>query len=97
VSQLSTLPRMGPSSGWFEYANPGNAGDFISVLPQFSIDLQDPPARWECAAAAPSRMSLFRTGGRFFELHVALGSESTESTLEQANDVIRSLRAESAL
>jgi hypothetical protein len=41
-------------------------------------------------------MSLFRVGGRFFEVHVALGSEATDTTLEHANDLIRSLRAESA-
>jgi hypothetical protein len=91
---LAELPPDGALVWFVEYANPGNAGDFISLLPQFSIDLQDPPARWECAAAAPSRMYLFRDGGRFFEVHVALGLEATATTVQQANDLIVSLRAE---
>jgi hypothetical protein len=93
---LADLPADGALVWLVEHANPGNAGDFIALLPQFSIDLQEPPARWECAAAAPSRMYMFRDGGRFFEVHVALGPEVTETTLQQANDLITSLRAEPA-
>jgi hypothetical protein len=93
---LAELPADGALVWVVEYANPGNAGDFISLMPQFSIDLQDPPARWECAAAAPSRMYLFRDGGRFFAVHVALGWEATATTLQEANGLITSLHAEPA-
>jgi hypothetical protein len=77
-----------------EYADPGYAGDFYAPGPGFSIDLQAPPARWECAAAAPSRMYLFRVAGHFFEIHVAFGPDANEETIGQANDVITSLQAE---
>jgi hypothetical protein len=91
---LAELPTDGALVWLVEHANPGNAGDFISLMPQFSIDLQGPPARWECAAAAPSRMYLFRVGGRFFEVHVALGWGATAATVEQASGLITSLQAE---
>jgi hypothetical protein len=93
---LADLPSDGALVWLVEYANPGNAGDFIGLSPLFSIDLQEPPARWECAAAAPSRMYLFRDGGRFFAVHVALGLEATATTAQQANGLITSLRAEPA-
>jgi hypothetical protein len=92
-SALADLPADAALVWLVEYANPGNAGDFIGLSPQFSIDLQNPPVRWECAAAAPSRMYLFRDGGRFFAVHVALGLEATATTVQQANDLITSLRA----
>ena len=91
---LAELPADGALVWLVEHANPGNAGDFIELLPQFSIDLQNPPVRWECAAAAPSRMYLFRDAGRFFEVHVALGLAASPTTVQQANDLILSLRAE---
>ena len=93
---LADLPPDGALVWFVEYVDPGNAADFIPVLPQFSIDVQDPPARWECAAAAPSRMYLFRDGGRFFEVHVAFGPEATGDTLQQANELITSLHADPA-
>ena len=79
-----------------EYANPGNAGDYIGLSPRFSIDPQNPPARWECAAAAPSRMYPFRIGGRFIEVHVALGPAASSSRLQEASALITSVRAEPA-
>jgi hypothetical protein len=91
---LQDLPPDGALVWIVEYANPGYAGDFIPLLPQFSIDLQTPPARWECAAAAPSRMYLFQIGGRFFEVHLALGPGAADETIRQAQDLIKSVRAE---
>jgi hypothetical protein len=81
---LAELPADGALVWIVEHANPGNRGDFIELLPIFSIDLQTPPARWECAAAAPSRMYLFRDAGRYFEFHVALGANATAATVAQA-------------
>jgi hypothetical protein len=89
---LAELPTDGALVWLVEYANPGNAGDFIGLSPLFSIDIQNPPARWECAAAAPSRMYPFRIGGRFIEVHVALGPAVSSSTLQEANGLITSLR-----
>jgi hypothetical protein len=91
---LGDLPTDGALVWVAEYADPGYAGDFYAPGPGFSIDLQAPPARWECAAAAPSRMYLFRVAGRFFEIHVAFGPDANEETIGQANDVITSLQAE---
>jgi hypothetical protein len=91
---LGDLPTDGSLVWVAEYADPGYAGDFYSPGPGFSIDLQTPPARWACAAAAPSRMYLFRVAGRFFEIHVAFGPDANEETIGQANGVITSLQAE---
>jgi hypothetical protein len=93
---LVDLPSDGALVWLVEYANPGNAGDFIGLSPLFSIDIQNPPARWECAAAAPSRMYLFRIDGRFIEVHIALGPAASPSTLQEANRLITSLQAEPA-
>jgi hypothetical protein len=93
---LEDLPTDGALVWVVEYADPGYAGDFIPLMPQFSIDLQTPPARWECAAAAPSRMYLFRVAGRFFEAYVAFGSDASAETIGQASAVITSLAAEPA-
>ncbi|HET7870260.1 MAG TPA: hypothetical protein VFM85_08075, partial [Actinomycetota bacterium] len=93
---LEDLPADGALVWVVEYVDPGYAGDFYSPGPGFSIDLQTPPARWECAAAAPSRMYLFRVAGRFFEIHVAFGPDANEETIGQANGVITSLAAEPA-
>lgn len=90
---LADLPDDGAFVWILEYADPGYRGDFVGLSPKFSIDLQTPPARWECADSAASRMYLFRIGGRLFEFHVALGPNATEGTIEQVNHLITSLRA----
>jgi hypothetical protein len=91
---LLDLPNDGALVWIVEHANPGNRGDFIELLPIFSIDLQTPPARWDCAAAEPSRMYLFRDAGRYFEFHVALGANATGATVAEAEQLIRSFRAQ---
>jgi hypothetical protein len=91
---LGDLPTDGALVWVAEYADPSYAGDFYAPGPGFSIDLQTPPARWECAVAAPSRMYLFRVAGRFFEIHVAFGPDANEETIGRANGVITSLQAE---
>jgi hypothetical protein len=91
---LQQLPEDGALVWVVEHASPGNAGDYISPPPRFSLDLQEPPARWECAAGAPSRKYLFRIGGRFFDVHLALGPDATGAIISQAEDLIDSLQAE---
>jgi hypothetical protein len=93
---LRALPAQGALVWVVEHANPDYSGDFIPLMPAFGIDLQTPPARWECAAAAPSRMFLFRVGGRYLEVHVALGPGAPEGTIREAEGLIKSLRAEPA-
>jgi hypothetical protein len=91
---LAGLPRAGGLVWIVEHADPENRGDYIPLLPQFSIDLQVPPARWECAAGAPSRMYLFRVAGRYLEAHVALGPDATGATVRDADRIFDTLRAE---
>ncbi|MDQ3981773.1 MAG: hypothetical protein M3271_03725 [Actinomycetota bacterium] len=91
---LGDLPRDGGLVWVVEHLDPGNAGDFIPLLPGFSIDLQTPPARWECAAASPSRMYLFRVAGRYLEVHVALGPNAGAATVREAGSIVTSLRAD---
>jgi len=90
---LRALPADGAFVWVVEYADPGNRGDFEGGGPPRSIDLQTPPARWECAAAAPSRMYLFSEAGRYFELHVALGPDAPAGTIAQAEQLMASFTA----
>jgi hypothetical protein len=92
---LQDLPADGALVWFVEHADPDNAGDYIELMPQFSIDLQTPPARWRCASEAPSRMYPFRVGGRYFDVHLALGLEATDATVREAEELIKSLRAPS--
>jgi len=91
---LRDLPLEGALVWILQLADPGNAGDFIPLRPGFGIDLQTPPGRWECAAGAPSRMYLVRVGGRYFEVHLALGLRTGIDTIRQAEGLIKSLEAE---
>jgi hypothetical protein len=93
---LQDLPSDGGLVWVVEHASPGNAGDYISLSPLFSIDLQTPPARWECASSAPSRMYLFLIGGRYLEVHLALGSTASDATIQQAETLIKSLQTKPA-
>jgi hypothetical protein len=92
---LRDLPPDGALAWFVEHADPGNAGDYIELMPGFSIDLQTPPARWRCASKAPSRMYPFRVDGRYFDVHLALGREATDTRIREAEDLIKSLRAPS--
>jgi hypothetical protein len=93
---LQDLPSDGALVWVVEHARPGNAGDYISLSPLFSIDQQTPPARWECASGAPSRMYLFLIGGRYLEVHLALGSTASDATTQQAETLIKSLQTKPA-
>jgi hypothetical protein len=93
---LQDLPADGAMVWILEHWNPGYAGDFVPLMSGFGIDLQTPPARWECAAGAPSRMYLLRVGGRLFEVHVALGPGAQSETVRQAEALVKSLEAEPA-
>jgi hypothetical protein len=93
---LQVLPANGAMVWILEHWNPGYAGDFVPLMSRFGIDLQTPPARWECAAGAPSRMYLLRAGGRLFEVHLALGPGAVTETIRQAESLIKSLEAEPA-
>jgi hypothetical protein len=90
---LQALPADGAFVWVDEYADPGNRPDFEAGGPPRTIDLQTPPARWECAASAPSRMYLFSDAGRYFELHVALGPDATAATIGQAEQLMASFTA----
>jgi hypothetical protein len=92
-SALAELPTDGAFVWIVEYADPWNRGDFIVPPPDFHLDLQQPPARWTCAAGAPSRVELFRIAGRYFEIHVALGQDTLPNTVALVDSLISSLRA----
>jgi hypothetical protein len=90
---LRDLPADGALIWVDEYADPGSSADFEAGGPPSSIDLQTPPARWMCAAGAPSRMYLFSDGGRYFEMHVALGPDASPGTIGQAEQLMASFTA----
>jgi len=93
---LAALPANGALVWVDEYADPENRADFEPGGPPSSIDLQTPPARWQCASSAPSRMYLFGLAGRYFELHIALGPQASAGTIAQAEHVMASFRAQPA-
>lgn len=93
---LAALPADGAFVWVDEYADPGNMADFERGGPPSSIDLQMPPARWQCASSAPSRMYLFGQAGRYFELHIALGPQATAGTIAEAEHVMASFQAQPA-
>jgi hypothetical protein len=93
---LQDLPADGAMVWILEHWNPGYAGDFVPLMTGFGIDLQTPPARWVCAAGAPSRMYLLRVASRYFEVHLALGPRAGSETIRQAEGLIESLEAEPA-
>jgi hypothetical protein len=90
---LQELPADGALVWVDEYADPGNRADFEPGGPPSSIDLQTPPARWTCAAGAPTRMYLFSEAGRYFEMHVAFGPDASADTIGQAEALMASFRA----
>ena len=90
---LADLPGDGALVWVDEYASPQDAADFESGGAPTRIDLQTPPARWVCAASAPSRMYLFGDGGRFFEVHVALGPDASSTTVAEVEALLSSLHA----
>ncbi len=91
---LQNLPVDGALIWFVEHVSPGNAGDYTEPGPRFIVDLQTPPARWRCAAEAPSRMYPFRVDGRYFDVHLALGPQAGGATIRQAEALIASLRGE---
>jgi hypothetical protein len=94
---LAALPPDGAFLWVDEYVDPGNRGDFETGGPPSSIDLQTPPARWQCASSAPSRMYLFGQAGRYFELHIALGPQASPGTIVQAEHIMASFSAQPAI
>ncbi len=95
---LQALPADGAFVWVDEYGDPGNRGDFATGPsgPPPTIDLQTPPARWRCAASAPSRMYLFTEAGRYFELHVAFGPAVTPEAIAAAEHLMATFTAEPA-
>jgi hypothetical protein len=93
---LAALPDDGAFVWVIEHRSPDNSGDFVGPPPEFRMDLQVPPARWTCAASAPSRQYLFRIGGRYFEVHVALGPLAPAATVTDVEGLISSIEVDPA-
>jgi hypothetical protein len=76
-------------------AGPGLPGNYY----QFTRYVHDPteqPMGWERAASAPSRMRLWRLGGRYLEVHVALGPSAGPDGVTEVEVLLNSLRVDAA-
>jgi len=88
---LAALPADAAFVWLVDHPMPGNRGDFYSPSGRFRIDLQTQPGRWECGASRPSRMELWQVGGRFLEVHVALGPAASQVRVAEVEDLLNSL------
>jgi hypothetical protein len=92
---LASLPPDGALVWIEEHPAPGNRGDYYA----FTRYVHDPtaqPMRWECGASAPSRMELWKLGGRYLEAHVALGPTAGRDRVSEVELLLNSLRVDSA-
>jgi hypothetical protein len=89
---LEALPDDGALVWIAEHPAPSNRGDFVS-FGSWSHDRTHQPMRWECGAAAPSRMDLWETeDGRFLEVHVAFGPSAGPERIAEVEGLLGSLR-----
>jgi hypothetical protein len=88
---LAALPADAAFVWLVDHPMPGNRGDFYAPSGRFRIDLQTQPGRWECGASWPSRMELWQVGGRFLEVHVALGPAASQARAAEVEELLNSL------
>ena len=87
---LEALPDDGALVWIAEHPSPSNRGDFIDFS-EWGHDRTLQPMRWECGAAAPSRMDLHEIEGRFLEIHVAFGSSAGADRIAEVEALLDSL------
>jgi hypothetical protein len=91
---LAALPADGALIWVNEHPSPSNRGDYYRFV-RYVHDRTTQPMRWECAAAAPSRMELWEVGnGRYLEAHVALGPAVGPERVAEVEALLNSLRVE---
>jgi hypothetical protein len=88
---LGSLPDDGVLVWMAEHPAPGNRGDYYGFV-QYVHDPTTQPARWECATSAPSTMLLWEVGGRYLEVHVALGPAAGRDRIAEVTVLLNSLR-----
>jgi hypothetical protein len=88
---LAALPADAAFVWLVDHPMPANRGDFYTPSGRIRMDLQTQPGRWECGASWPSRMELWRVGGRFLEVHVALGPAASQARVAEIEDLLNSL------
>jgi hypothetical protein len=87
---LAALPADGAFVWIVEHPSPGNRGDYYRSL-RYTFDGTTQPMRWECGYSAPSLMELWELGGRYLEVHVALGSDASAERIEEVVTLLNSL------
>ena len=88
---LAALPPQAAFVWLVDHPAPGNRGDFYRPPDRFRMDLQTQPGRWECGASWPSRMELWQVGGRFIEVHVAVGPAASQARVAEVEDLLSSM------
>jgi hypothetical protein len=92
---LASLPPDGALLWIAEHPAPSNRGDYYHFT-RYVHDPTEQPMRWECGASAPSRMQLWKLGGRYLEVHVALGPTTGPDRITEVEALLNSLRVDSA-
>jgi len=90
---LESLPPGGALVWIAEHPQPSNRGDYYHLL-RYIHDPTEQPMRWECGASAPSTMQLWRLGGRYLEVHVALGPSAGPDRIAEVEALLNTLRVE---
>jgi hypothetical protein len=90
---LAAMPQDGALVWIAEHPAPSNRGDYYQFI-RYMHDPTEQPMRWECGTSAPSTMLLWRLGGRYLEVHVALGPTAGPARIGEVEAVLNSLRAE---
>ena len=90
---LASLPQDGALVWFAEHPAPSNRGDYFRFI-RYEHDPTEQPMRWECGASAPSRMQLWRLGGRDLEVHIALGPTAGPDRIAEVEALLNSLRVE---
>jgi hypothetical protein len=93
---LGSLPADGALVWLAEHPGPSNRGDYYRFT-RYGHDRTSQPMRWECGSSAPSRMLLWRLEGRYFEVHIALGSAAGPDRIAAVEALLNSLRVESSM
>jgi hypothetical protein len=78
-----------------EHPAPSDRGDYYAFT-RYVHDPTTQPMRWACGASAPSRMELWRVGGRYFEVHVALGWDAGPDRVAEVESLLNSLSAQAS-
>ncbi len=94
---LRQMPTDGVFAWLYEFPQrPGNAGDFTHGWIYWPRERwrDEPLSTYECTPSRATARFQMEVGGRFFELHVAVGPNASDQTLSQLTALLSSLEVD---